>query len=217
MTIRLINVSKRIKHHQVLDNVSFNFEKGKIYGLVGRNGSGKTMLIRALSGLLIPTTGKVIVDNQVLHDGIDFPPSLGVTIENTSFPKDLTGLQNLVSISKIKKVATIDDIKTAFQKVGLSENDWNTKVAYYSLGMRQKLSIAQAIFENPKLLLLDEPTNGLDEDSTWILRKTLKDLSGNGTTIILASHNKEDINLLSDVILKIDNGRIAGTEKSEWA
>lgn len=208
MTVELVDVSKTIHHIQVLKNVSFKFENHQIYGLTGRNGSGKTMLIRAIAGLLVPTSGKVIVDNQTLHDKIDFPPDIGITIENTSFPNDLSGLENLLALSKIKKIATINDIKDAFHDVGLSEENWNTKVAHYSLGMRQKLSIAQAIFEKPKLLLLDEPTNGLDEESTWILRKSLKKMSDGGTTIIIASHDKDDINLLSNVILRISNGQI---------
>ena len=208
MTVELVNVSKTIMRNQVLDHVSFHFDSPKIYGVTGRNGSGKTMLIRAIAGLLIPTSGQVIVDGDVLHDKIDFPSSMGVTIENTTFPRDLTGFQNLVSLSKIKKTATTADIKDVFRKVGLSENDWNTKVANYSLGMRQKLSIAQAIFEKPKLLLLDEPTNGLDEESTWILRNTLKVIAHAGSTVILASHDKEDIAYLSDEVIQIDGGKI---------
>lgn len=208
MRVEVQNVSKRIRNTLVLNNVSYNFERRKIYGLVGRNGSGKTMLIRSIAGLLIPTVGKVIVDGEVLHDKFDFPESMGVTIENTTFPKDLTGFQNLVALSKIKRIATTKDIKSAFGKIGLSESDWNTKVANYSLGMRQKLSIAQAIFERPKLLLLDEPTNGLDEESTWLLRKTLKEIADAGSTVILASHDKEDIAYLSDEVIHMDGGKI---------
>lgn len=208
MKVKLVNVSKRILGSPVLQNVSYDFNDSTIYGLTGSNGSGKTMLIRAIAGLLIPTSGRVIVDGDVLHDEIDFPKSMGVTIENTTFPKDLTGYQNLVALSKIKKIATTKDIEDAFRKVGLSENDWNTKVANYSLGMRQKLSIAQAIFEKPKLLLLDEPTNGLDEESTWILRNTLKKIAQGGSTVIIASHDKEDTAYLSDEVIQIDGGKI---------
>ncbi|MFD1125297.1 ABC transporter ATP-binding protein [Lentilactobacillus raoultii] len=208
MSIELKNVTKKIKKTTVLKNVSYRFEAGHIYGLAGRNGSGKTMLIRAIAGLLIPSLGQVIIDGEPLHEKIDFPPSIGVTIENTVFPKDLTGLENLVALSKIKHQATLDDIKSAFEKVGMAEREWNTKVAKYSLGMRQKLSIAQALFEKPKLLLLDEPTNGLDQESTEKLRETLRQEANRGTTVILASHDKDDLKLLSQTVIQIDGGAI---------
>ncbi|MEX0266783.1 ABC transporter ATP-binding protein [Lentilactobacillus buchneri] len=158
--------------------------------------------------MLIPTSGQVIVDEGVPHETLDFSERMGLIIENTTFPKDLSGLQNLVTLSKINQVATIEDIKSAFERVGLTEDDWNMKVANYSLAMRQKLSIAQAIFERPKLLLLDEPTNGLDEESTWLLRKTLKEIADAGSTVILASHDKEDIAYLSDEVIHMDGGKI---------
>lgn len=208
MKVKLVNVSKRILGSTVLQNVSYEFNDSIIYGLTGSNGSGKTMLIRAIAGLLVPTSGQVIIDGNVLHQKLDFPKRMGVTIGNTVFPKDLTGFQNLVALSKVNKVATIEQIKDALVKVGLNEDDWNTKVADYSLGMRQKLSIAQAIFEKPKLLLLDEPTNGLDEESTWILRNTLKEIAQGGSTVIIASHDKEDIAYLSDEVIQIDGGKI---------
>lgn len=210
MTVKLVNVSKKIRKNVILNNISYQFDKGKIYGLAGRNGSGKTMLIRAIAGLLIPSSGKVIIDGEVLHNQIDFPKSMGVTIENTEFPKDLTSLQNLVALSKIKHQATVNDIKSTFQRIGLSEPEWNTKVAKYSLGMRQKLSIAQALFEKPNLLLLDEPTNGLDQESTTRLRQTLKAEAEHGSTIVLASHNKDDLNFLCDIVVRIDHGSIVG-------
>lgn len=208
MKVKLVNVSKRIHGSPVLQNVSYEFDDSTIYGLTGSNGSGKTMLIRAIAGLLIPTSGEVIINGDVLHQKADFPERMGITIGNIVFPKDLTGFQNLVALSKLNKIATIEQIKNAFKKVGLNEEDWNIKVSDYSLGMRQKLSIAQAIFENPKLLLLDEPTNGLDEESTWILRNTLKEIAQGGSTVIIASHDKEDIAYLSDEVIQIDGGKI---------
>ncbi|MCT3398845.1 ABC transporter ATP-binding protein [Lentilactobacillus hilgardii] len=208
MSIELKNVTKKIRKTIVLKNISYHFEAGQICGLAGRNGSGKTMLIRAIAGLLIPSSGQVIIDGEPLHKKIDFPPSVGVTIENTVFPRDLTGLENLVTLGKIKHQATLDDIKSAFEKVGMSEREWNTKVSKYSLGMRQKLSIAQALFEKPKLLLLDEPTNGLDQESTEKLRKTLRQEADHGTTVILASHDKDDLKLLSQTVVHIDGGSI---------
>lgn len=208
MSVKLLSVSKIILGNHVLNDISYQFGEPRIYGIIGQNGSGKTMLIRAIAGLLIPTAGQVIVDGEILHHAIDFPKSMGLTIGNTTFPKDLTGLQNLVALSKINKIASIEDIKFAFERIGFTENDWNTKVADYSLVMIQKLSIAQAIFERTKLLLLDEPTNGLDEESTWLLRKTLKEIADAGSTVILASHDKEDIAYLSDEVIHMDGGKI---------
>lgn len=208
MSVKLLSVSKIILGNHVLNDISYQFGESRIYGIIGQNGSGKTMLIRAIAGLLIPTAGQVIVDGEILHHAIDFPKSMGLTIGNTTFPKDLTGLQNLVALSKINKIASIEDIKFAFERIGFTENDWNTKVADYSLVMIQKLSIAQAIFERPKLLLLDEPTNGLDEESTWLLRKTLKEIADAGSTVILASHDKEDTAYLSDEVIHMDGGKI---------
>ncbi len=208
MSVDLVNITKKIKQTVVLSHVSYHFEPGHIYGLAGRNGSGKTMLIRAIAGLLIPSSGQVLIDGEPLHDKIDFPPSVGVTIENTTFPKDLTGLQNLVALSKIKHQATLSDIKSAFIKVGMAEREWDTKVSNYSLGMRQKLGIAQALFEKPSLLLLDEPTNGLDQESTEKLRATLRAEADRGVTVILASHNKDDLKLLSHTVIHIDDGKI---------
>ncbi|MFD1126263.1 ATP-binding cassette domain-containing protein [Lentilactobacillus raoultii] len=216
MTVKLVNISKMIKHRRILNNVSFEFEDRQIYGLVGDQGAGKTMLIRAIAGLLVPSSGKVVIDGQALHDNIDFPPNVGVAFQNTPFLNELTGLQNLVSLSKIQNVASTDDIKKTFKNLGLSEADWNIKLADCSPKLRKKVSIAQAIFEKPKLLLLDEPTAGLDEDSVWNLRNILKALANSGATIILASQDEEALNMLSHVILKIDDGQIIDQVKANW-
>lgn len=205
--IKIENLTKIIKGKTVLDNINYTFEEGTIYGLYGRNGSGKTMLLRAIAGLIFPTEGKISFDEKVLHKDISFPPSVGVIIENTHLLPQYDAFTNLKILAKIKNIATDEDIKNALEIVGLDPES-KAKVKTYSLGMKQRLAIAQAVFESPKLLLLDEPTNALDEKSVQDIRNLLLDLKGKGIIIIIASHNKEDINLLSDKIIEVDNGKI---------
>ena len=207
--IEIINMSKKIKKRNVLENITVSFEKGKIYGLYGRNGSGKTMLLRAVAGLIRPSEGEIFVDGKQLHKDISFPPSVGVIIEHTSLLPQFDAYTNLKNLSKIKKVASDEDIDMALKEVGLSGK--KKKVREYSLGMRQKLAIAQAIFEKPELLLLDEPTNGLDEESVKKLKQLLIKEKNRNAVIILASHNKEDLENLSDEMIYMDMGRIKRT------
>lgn len=202
-------MSKKIKKRNVLENITVSFEKGKIYGLYGRNGSGKTMLLRAVAGLIRPSEGEIFVDGKQLHKDISFPPSVGVIIEHTSLLPQFDAYTNLKNLSKIKKVASDEDIDMALKEVGLSGE--KKKVREYSLGMRQKLAIAQAIFEKPELLLLDEPTNGLDEESVKKLKQLLIKEKNRNAVIILASHNKEDLENLSDEMIYMDMGRIKRT------
>lgn len=201
------NYSKKLKGRNVLDNVSYKFEGGNIYGLYGRNGSGKTMLMRAVAGLIFPTSGEVIIDGKVLHKEISFPKDMGVIIENMELMPQYDAYDNLKILGKIRKTATDDDINSTLEKVGLHDVK-GKKVRTYSLGMKQKLAIAQATFEHPKLLLLDEPTNALDEESINDIRKLLLELKEKGVLIIVASHNKEDIELLSDVKINMADGKI---------
>lgn len=207
MKVEIKDYTKIIKGKTILDNISCTFEGGRIYGLQGRNGSGKTMLLRAISGLMFATSGQILIDGKVLHKDIEFPENLGLIIESTELLPQFDAFTNLKLIADIKKVATDDDIRKTIEDVGLDEAG-DKKVKAYSLGMRQKLAIAQAVFEKPEILLLDEPTNALDEASVEKVRKLLKSLAESGTLIILASHSKEDIELLSDVLIKMDNGRI---------
>lgn len=207
MKIEIKNYIKTIKNRTVLDNINYTFESGRIYGLQGRNGCGKTMLLRAISGLIFASSGEVIIDGKVLHKDIEFPEDMGVIIENTELLPQYDAYTNLLMISKIKKTATDEDIRQALNNVGLDNAD-GRNVKEYSLGMRQKLAIAQAIFEHPKILLLDEPTNALDEASIEKVRELFKTMAEQGTLIIIASHNKEDIELLSDVHIKMEEGRI---------
>ena len=207
MEVEVKNYSKKLKGRNVLDNVSYKFEGGNIYGLYGRNGSGKTMLMRAVAGLIFPTSGEVIIDGKVLHKEISFPKDMGVIIENMELMPQYDAYDNLKILGKIRKTATDDDINSTLEKVGLHDVK-GKKVRTYSLGMKQKLAIVQAIFEHPKLLLLDEPTNALDEESINDIRKLLLELKEKGVLIIVASHNKEDIELLSDVKINMADGKI---------
>lgn len=205
--IKVENYTKVIKGKTILDNVNYTFENGMIYGLYGRNGSGKTMLLRAIAGLIFPTQGRVMFDDKELHKDISFPPSVGIIIENTNMFPQYDAFTNLKILAKIKGIATDDDIREAIRTVGLDPES-KDKVKTYSLGMKQKLAIAQAIFESPDLLLLDEPTNALDEKSIEDIRKVLIDKKNEGKTIIIASHNKEDLQILSDVTLHVESGAI---------
>lgn len=200
------NLSKTIKNNKILNNVNLTFESGHVYGLVGRNGSGKTMLLRAICGLIFPDSGKVIIDGKQLHKDISFPESCGIIIENTDLLPNFSAFDNLKMLSEIKNTANDNMIKSAIKSVGL-DPDSKKKVKTFSLGMKQRLSIAQALFEDPDILLLDEPTNALDEDGVNDVRRILLEQKKKNKLIIIASHNKEDISLLSDTVISVSNGR----------
>lgn len=206
-TIEMVNYSKKIKKKSILNDITFTFKSGNIYGLWGRNGSGKTMILRAIAGLIHSNSGMVKIDRKILHKEIDFPPSIGVIIENTELLPQYTGFENLKILGKINRKVSEQEILKTLDQVGLSQQA-HMKVKEYSLGMKQKLSIAQAIFEKPDILLLDEPTNALDEDSVFIIRDLLLDLKERGCTILIASHNKDDLNVLADQILTVVDGGI---------
>ena len=186
--IQLQNVTKRIKENTVLDNVSYTFKSGFVYGLYGQNGSGKTMLLRAISGLINLDSGSIFIDGEKLHDKIEFPPETGIVIENMELLPECSAKRNL-------------------ERVGL-DPDSDKKVKKFSLGMKQRLNIAQAIFENQKIILLDEPTNALDEDAVQLIYKIIREEKSRGATIIVATHHKEDLKEVCDVILKIAEGKI---------
>lgn len=199
--------TKIIKSNIVLDNINLNLEKGNIYGFIGQNGSGKTMLFRAICGLIRPTKGEVIIDGKAITKDIDFPESCGVIIETPGFWEDLTGFQCLKNIASIKSKINNETIRKWMEKLGLDPDD-KRQFRKYSLGMKQKLALVQAFMETPDLIILDEPTNALDEESILKFREILKYLKDNGSTILIASHNKTDIDLLSDKIYKINSGKI---------
>ena len=205
--VEIKDYTKLIKKKVILDHISYEFSTGKIYGLYGRNGSGKTMLLRAIAGLIFPTKGSVIIDGKTMHKDISFPPSTGIIIENTSLLPQYSGFTNLKILAKIRKVATDEKIKETIASVGLDPEN-KKKVKTYSLGMKQRLAIAQAIFEEPELLLLDEPTNALDEASINLVRNILLKRKQNGAITIIASHNKEDLAILADETLKMSDGKL---------
>lgn len=205
--IQLQNVTKRIKENTVLDNVSYTFKSGFVYGLYGQNGSGKTMLLRAISGLINLDSGSIFIDGEKLHDKIEFPPETGIVIENMELLPECSAKRNLQMLAKIKNIADEKDIIFSLERVGL-DPDSDKKVKKFSLGMKQRLNIAQAIFENQKIILLDEPTNALDEDAVQLIYRIIREEKSRGATIIVATHHKEDLKEVCDVILKIAEGKI---------
>lgn len=205
--IQLQNVTKRIKENTVLDNVSYTFKSGFVYGLYGQNGSEKTMLLRAISGLINLDSGSIFIDGEKLHDKIEFPPETGIVIENMELLPECSAKRNLQMLAKIKNIADEKDIIFSLERVGL-DPDSDKKVKKFSLGMKQRLNIAQAIFENQKIILLDEPTNALDEDAVQLIYKIIREEKSRGATIIVATHHKEDLKEVCDVILKIAEGKI---------
>lgn len=205
--IQLQNVTKRIKENTVLDNVSYTFKSGFVYGLYGQNGSGKTMLLRAISGLINLDSGSIFIDGEKLHDKIEFPPETGIVIENMELLPECSAKRNLQMLAKIKNIADEKDIIFSLERVGL-DPDSDKKVKKFSLGMKQRLNIAQAIFENQKIILLDEPTNALDEDAVQLIYKIIREEKSRGATIIVATHHKEDLKEVCDAILKIAGGKL---------
>ena len=205
--IQLQNVTKRIKENTVLDNVSYTFKSGFVYGLYGQNGSGKTMLLRAISGLINLDSGSIFIDGEKLHDKIEFPPETGIVIENMELLPECSAKRNLQMLAKIKNIADEKDIIFSLERVGL-DPDSDKKVKKFSLGMKQRLNIAQAIFENQKIILLGEPTNALDEEAVQLIYKIIREEKSRGATIIVATHHKEDLKEVCDVILKIAEGKI---------
>lgn len=204
----LMNVSKTIGHDDVLKNISATFESGKIYGIFGRNGSGKTMLFRAICGLIKITTGEIHFNDLKLHRDVSYAPNVGVIIETPSFWKEFSGFENLKMLASIQGKITDVEIIESLRRVGLDPQD-KRPVKKYSLGMKQRLAIAQGIMENPDLIFFDEPTNALDEEAVQLLRQILIEEKERGAIVLIASHNKDDIRLLADVFMKMESGRLS--------
>ncbi len=207
MQVAVEHYTKEIKNDIILNDINYIFESGRIYGLRGKNGSGKTMLIRGLCGLIHPTAGQVSIDGQVLGQDISFPPSVGILIEEPGFIPGYSGFENLSALSQIRKLAGAEEIRALMQEFGLDAAD-KKKYKKYSLGMKQKLGLCAAFMEQPELILLDEPTNALDEGSVEILRQMLLRHKERGALIIIASHDREELDLLADEIVEIASGRI---------
>lgn len=214
MRIVVKNYTKIIKNKVILDNVNLSLSSGKIYGFYGRNGSGKTMLFRAISSLIYPTTGDVLIDDtSIINDEYDLR-NFGILIENPDFYPHLTGFQNLDMLYKINNKDNEQYICSLLQEFDLLEAK-DKKFKEYSLGMKQKLRIIQAIMENQQIIILDEPTNGLDETSIKKLHEIILKLKKQKKMVLLASHNKEDLNYLCDKIFYVVDGKVLNrNEKS---
>lgn len=211
MELEVINVTKIIDKKTILDDINLKLTGGRIYGLRGKNGAGKTMLFRLISGLILPTEGKVIIDDEELGNEISFPRSIGILIENPGYIPNFSGFKNLKMIANIKGIIVDEQIRETMTLLGLDPSS-NKKVKKYSLGMKQKLGLAMAVMENPDLILLDEPINALDEASVRIVHDLLQQHKERGALIIVASHDREELNLLSDEVLVMENGRMTGVE-----
>ena len=205
--IKVDNVIKKFGSEIALNNVSIEFERGKIYGIVGRNGSGKTVLFKTIIGFLKPTSGRVFVGGKEIGKDTDFADNIGIIIETPGFLSFYSGYKNLEYLASIKNIIGKKEIKESMERVGLDPGS-KKKVGKYSLGMRQRLGIAQAIMENPDILILDEPMNGLDNQGVEDVREILLNLKDEGKSIILASHNKEDIEVLCDEVYEMDHGKL---------
>lgn len=214
MVIRVEHLTKVIQDNRVIEDVSLFMESGKIYGLKGYNGSGKTMLMRLVCGLVKPTEGQIWINNKQLGKNIDFPECTGILIENPAFLNYYTGFRNLKILAELKGGITQKEIDSVLERVGLDPQD-KRKYGKYSLGMKQRLGIAAAIMGSPDLLILDEPFNALDESGIEILKQILKEERERGALILLSCHNDEYLNELVDTRFVIEHGRIAecGGEK----
>ncbi|MBR6102369.1 MAG: ABC transporter ATP-binding protein [Ruminococcus sp.] len=212
--IDLENVSKTIRNNEVLKDISLHFESGHIYGFVGRNGSGKTMLFRMIAGLIKPTSGSVSCNGKVLGTELDIIPRLGLVIENVGLYPEFTGLRNLKMLAKINSLIGEQEIREAITRVGLDPDDRRT-VRKYSLGMKQRIVLAQAIMERPDVLILDEPTNALDEDGVEQIRDLIREEKERGALVLIASHNREDISALCDEIYTMRGGVCSLTEEEK--
>lgn len=205
--ISIHDLTKTFRGNIVLDNVSLEIESGTVTGLIGRNGSGKTMLMKCICGLIAPTSGSITVRGKVVGKDIDIPDYIGVIIETPGFLPNFSGYKNLMQLAKIRRKIGKNEVRSAMERVGLNPDD-KKHVGKYSLGMRQRLGLAQAIMENPDLLILDEPMNGLDKDGVKDMRQYLLDLKEQGKTILIASHSAEDIDVLCDTVCEMDKGSL---------
>ena len=205
--IKVENVTKRFGDTVVLNNISVTFDDKKIHGLVGRNGSGKTMLMKCICGFVPVTSGRITVNDKEIGKDIDVPESCGIIIETPGFLPEYSGYKNLKFLADIKGNVKKETIMGAIRSVGLNPSS-KKHVGKYSLGMRQRLGLAQAIMEDPDLLILDEPMNGLDKEGVSDMRKYLIDLKNKGKTLIIASHSTEDIETLCDTVFEMEKGSL---------
>lgn len=207
--IELKKISKIIDKQEILHQISGTFESGKIYGFVGKNGSGKTMLFRTIAGLIQPTSGKIVIDGQEYHFNDAYPVEVGIIIENAGMYKEFSGVENLRYLASLRKKVSDGEIKEVISKVGLDPED-KRPLRKYSLGMKQRIIFAQAIMEKPDVLLLDEPTNALDQSGVELIRQLILEEKKRGALICIASHNEKDIGMLCDEIYQMEFGKMKG-------
>ena len=208
MDIKVDHVTKTFGSETVLEDVCLDLHGGTIYGLRGKNGSGKTMLLRALCGLIVPTHGAVVIDGKPLHkEGRSFPASVGVLIEEPGCIRSHSGLRYLKEVAAIRGIATESDITELMLRLALDPLD-RKPIRKYSLGMRQKIGIVAALMEKPELILLDEPLNALDEASVGIVADLLREARDRGALVVVASHDKEELDALADVVIGVKSGHV---------
>ena len=207
MKIEITNLKKVIMGTIVLDDINYTFSGGRIYGLCGKNGCGKTMLMRLIAGLIYPSSGTIRIKDKVLGKDISFPESVGMLIENPSFLNDYTGKQNLEMLAGLQKNVDKAEVRRVLEQVGLDPDD-KRKFYKYSLGMRQRLGIAAAIMGSPELILLDEPINAIDTDGVQEIRAIIRGLSPENRIIIVASHDKSEMDYLADEKIYMSEGRL---------
>ena len=201
------NLTKQFQEETVLDDVSISFERGRIHGIIGRNGSGKTMMFKCICGFIPPTDGEIYVNGKQIGKDMDVPDNVGIIIESPGFLPNYDGFHNLKFLASIRGRITDEDIRGAIEQVGLDPYS-HKHVGKYSLGMRQRLGLAQAIMENPDLLILDEPFNALDIAAVDEMRHLFLSLKEQGKTILIASHSKEDVDFLCDTVIRMDRGKV---------
>ncbi len=199
---------KNFGQYKVFENINVTFNKSTITGIVGRNGSGKTVLFKSILGFLMLDEGEIIVRGEKVGDDIDIVSNVGTIIESPGFLPNFTGFDNLWLLASINNKLSKEDVKKTIEKVGLDAIS-KKKVSQYSMGMRQRLGIAQAIMEDPDILILDEPMSGLDTDGVKLIRELLLNLKNQGKTIILASHSSDDINILCDAVYRLQDRRLS--------
>ncbi|CCZ53190.1 aBC-type multidrug transport system ATPase component [Clostridium sp. CAG:75] len=211
MNISIEHVTKKIKDATVLKDICLEMKGGTVYGLQGKNGSGKTMLMRAISGLIRPTSGRIVINGEQLHKNISIPRSIGLLLENPSLLPEYDAFQNLKLLAKMQGGVPEEEIRQLIRDVGL-EDAGHKKVEKYSLGMKQRLGIAAAILGSPDIILLDEPINAIDGEGVEEIRSLILSLKNEKRIIIVACHDKEEMNLLADEIVHLRDGRIEGQE-----
>lgn len=209
--IEIKNVTKKFSENVAVNNVTVSFEKGKIHGIIGRNGSGKTVLFKCIAGLMPVTSGELTVLGEKMGDGKRVPKSLGAIIETPGFLPNCSGYRNLYYLMELSGKADKQKIRAAIERVGL-DPDSRKHVGKYSLGMRQRLGLAQAIMEDPELIILDEPMNGLDKNGVEEMRRFFLNLKEQGKTILIASHNPDDTRILCDTLHEMDAGVMTSLE-----